>query len=113
MGDRANIKIVNSVNDVPMYFYSHWGGSYLPSVVKRALAREERWSDCQYLARIIFDEMTKDAHGETTGYGLSTYIGDGGERIITVNMEEQIVELSGEKYSFYDYIELSEETLIL
>lgn len=71
MGSRAQVKIVNG-NDPALYLYSHWQADALPELVKSALARKLRWDDPEYLARIIFDEMTKGRQGEETGYGIST-----------------------------------------
>ena len=71
MGSRAQVKIINH-DDPALYLYTHWQADALPELVKTALARKERWDDPEYLARIIFDEMTKGRQGEETGYGIST-----------------------------------------
>lgn len=85
MGDRGNIHFVER-NGGELYFYTHWTGSELPKILARALDRgRDRWSDEQYLARIIFSEMVKDEIEDNTGYGISTYRGDYNYSDLTVN----------------------------
>jgi len=95
MGDRGNIYFVDQHRGkerVGMYMYSHWGGAVIPSVVEAALRRgRERWGDSQYLARIVFCELIKDDLMETTGYGLSTKIGDNEHAIVRVDDVDQTV----------------------
>jgi len=70
MGDRGNIAIQYE-NGQRIYFYTHWKGSQTREIVKKALARKERWNDDAYLARIIFCELIDgDTDGET-GFGIS------------------------------------------
>ena len=67
MGDRGQIKI----RDTGVYLYTHWGGSELMADLKRALKRaSDRWSDPEYLTRVIFDEMKDDDVTSTTGFGI-------------------------------------------
>ncbi|QDP57889.1 MAG: hypothetical protein Unbinned1693contig1002_33 [Prokaryotic dsDNA virus sp.] len=89
MGDRGNI-IVKYNEDI-VYLYTHWGGSELYDVLKRALSRKERWNDPSYLTRIIFCEMVKDDVEGSTGYGISSTAGDGGTDII-VDVAKQTVQ---------------------
>lgn len=89
MGDRGNIIVKDRGSQV--FLYTHWGGYELPNVLKDALIRgEDRWNDGQYLARVIFCEMVKDDIEGTTGYGISSVIGDGGKDI-TVDVDTQTV----------------------
>ncbi len=91
MGDRGNIVIRQGdtpANDV--WFYTHWRGSEIGEVVKEALARKQRWDDASYLARIVFDTLNSD-HGEETGFGISTQIGDNEHTIIVVDVPKQQV----------------------
>ncbi len=89
MGDRGNIYFVDASARGELrgiYMYTHWAGSYVWKVVKDALKRgDDRWGDSQYLARIVFCELVKDAVLDTTGYGLSTSIGDNEHVIIRVD----------------------------
>jgi hypothetical protein len=100
MGDRANIFISEPTKDNPkngMYFYTHWGGNTLLNDLHDALIRgKDRWSDDQYLPRIIFCQMVQDDWESTTGYGLSTRIGDNGHPILVVDTENQMVGITKE-----------------
>lgn len=66
MGERGQIKIGK------VYLYTHWEGDKLKELLKTALSKRERWTDEEYLARIIFCEMVKGSQDETTGYGIGT-----------------------------------------
>lgn len=73
MGDRANAVVLDSFKEPEAVFlYSHWAGTELPDTVRTALAKEWRWDDSAYLARIVFDQMIGDAQGEETSYGIAT-----------------------------------------
>lgn len=95
MGDRGNIFFVDDARGdewTGIYMYTHWSGVELPSIVKAALERgRDRWGDSQYLGRILFCELVKDAPMDTTGFGLSTQIGDNEHLIVRVNDAEQRV----------------------
>jgi hypothetical protein len=90
MGDRAQVLI----EDTGVYLYTHWGGSNLLETVKEAIGSKEgrgRWSDGEYLTRIIFSRMIKhDLMGET-GYGIGTRQHGDIERLITVNCKEKTI----------------------
>jgi hypothetical protein len=93
MGDRGNIIVKEG--DSKVYLYSHWTGSDLPEVARSALKRgSDRWSDGQYLARVIFCEMIRGDLTGTTGFGISSTIGDGGETVI-VDCDERTVQVLG------------------
>lgn len=90
MGDRGNI-IVKSDNS-KVYLYTHWTGSDLPDVIKSGLKRgTDRWDDGQYLARILFCEMIGNDTKGTSGFGISSEIGDGGTDIL-VDVDKQTVD---------------------
>ena len=89
MGDRGNIVVVNRGKRI--YLYTHWRGSDIVNIAKRALGRHQRWSDPAYLTRIIFCEMIDgDVKGET-GYGISTELGDNSHPILVVDCDKQEV----------------------
>jgi len=112
MGDRANIKIVEEDGGV-IYFYTHWSGSRLPITLQEALKRgRDRWTDGQYLSRIIFSEMIKDEVLDITGYGISTVVGDGDDRIIIVNLKNQSILLNDNNFAFDEFTKLTEEELV-
>lgn len=69
MGDRGQIKI--KIDKSAVFLYTHWGGSELNATLANALDRGRgRWSDTEYLIRIIFNEMTKGDEMSETGYGI-------------------------------------------
>lgn len=107
MGDRANVKITSDEGDV--FLYTHWQGTELPAIVQKALARQQRWSDASYLTRIIFCTMlgedTASLTGET-GFGISHTVGDGSDRVVTVNVEAQTVSWKDKSLSFEEFINL-------
>ena len=117
MGDRGNIKIYENDPECAVWFYAHWSGTELFGVLKAALARRQRWDDHQYLARIIFDEMTKGQQGEETGFGISTHIGDNdmGRPILAVGVDAQEVSLKTENgrvletFTFSEFIKLEKD----
>lgn len=86
MGARAQVKI----NDTGVYLYTHWGAGKIVEDVQEALSRRARWSDPEYLARIIFDQM-KGADMSELGFGIGT--GEHGdiEMLITIDTKEQLV----------------------
>jgi len=98
MGDRANIKVCGA-GDV--YLYTHWAGTELPEVLKSALTRGvDRWDDPQYLARVIFCKMV-GTDDSITGYGISSKCGDGDDRVLTVDVNTQMVTWqTGKLYHF-------------
>ncbi len=113
MGDRANILVKESTEDSGVYLYTHGEGSILPEKLHKALAKKVRWNDCQYLTRIIFDVMTENNHGEETGYGISAFLGDGSDRVLVVDCDNQTVSYKGFKiWSFQEFSELSKEDLL-
>lgn len=93
MGDRGNIVIrqeaATSRGDV--WLYAHWTGYQISEVVARALARQERWDDPPYLARIIFCELVKGDESGATGFGISTSIGANEHPIVVVDVPGQRV----------------------
>ncbi len=105
MGDRANVEIKDKDSDSVVYLYTHWDGTELPKTVQKALARKLRWDDSYYLARIVFCEMIKGRIKSETGFGISSVVGDGDDRIITLeNCEVRIND--GLSYTFKDYLNL-------
>lgn len=92
MGDRANIVVKQA--DEQVCLYAHWAGSELPATLQKALQRgKERWDDFQYLTRIIFCEMVPARYSELTGYGITQVPHDGDDRVITVDVAAQTVQM--------------------
>jgi hypothetical protein len=96
MGDRANVRMKYDTDDQPIYLYTHWTGTELPATVQRALKRKLRWNDGAYLARIIFDEMTRGVQGQETGFGIAPFVCDNEHPVIEVDVALQRV-------AFYNY----------
>lgn len=93
MGDRANI-IIEGDGDMfpaPVYFYTHGRGSEIKRSLQATLRRKQRWDDHPYLARMIFCDLIGDYAKESTGFGISTRIGDGARNLLCVNMQQQMV----------------------
>lgn len=108
MGDRANILVKDNSEDTGVYLYTHWGGTDLPSRLQQALRKEERWSDSQYLTRIIFCAMIdREDWDGTTGYGISSMVGDGDDRILEVNVEKATVSVGWRTWTFDEFTGLS------
>ena len=42
-----------------------------------------------------------------TGFGISTFCGDGDDRVLVVNSREQSVTCNGVSYSFEEYVHLN------
>ena len=110
MGDRANIKI-EAEDEEPIFLYTHWNGYCLPETLQGALARKERWDDSQYLTRIIFSEMIKADILDEGGYGISTIVHDGDDRIITVNCADQTVAIRDLIWTFKEFININIENI--
>jgi len=90
MGDRGSVHI----KDEKVWLYTHYGASELTKTIKKALAHKQRWNDAEYLARIIFDEMTRGCCRPYTGYGISGRGPHGDElRIVTIDVENQTVKV--------------------
>jgi len=87
----------------------------LPEILAEALSHEERWGDHEYLARIIFDELSA-CSSEFTGCGIGTEIHGDTWRVINVDPDEQEItfesgngfasdRFSGEVYTFEEFVE--------
>lgn len=79
-----------------MYLYSHWRGYEMPILVRDALARQQRWSDGQYLTRIVFDGIKGDDTESETGFGIGAQIGDNGWPVIVLDPKHQMVRIAEE-----------------
>ena len=96
MGNRANVVIKSNEGTDQVCLYTHWGRDELPAVLRAALVRgKSRWTDAQYLSRIIFCEMTRGEQWEdTTGFGISQQLGDGADSVLTVDIDLQAVSIN-------------------
>lgn len=115
MGDRGNIIIEpnGSTFTAPLYMYTHWRGSGIQQILQSALKRGKgRWNDPSYLARIIFNELTKGCEMEETGFGLSNSLGDNEHPLLWVDMKTRKVRRTEEcgsplsEWGFEEFIAL-------
>jgi len=98
MGDRANV-ILRNEGQPDLFFYTHWNGSELPSIVGDAIKNgRDRWGDESYLNRIIFCSLVAGQEGEHTGYGISSVGGE--DRHVIVNHDTKTINLVGYKGEF-------------
>ena len=104
MGDRGNILVKENDNDSGVYLYTHWTGSYIGNFLQEALSKKQRWDDCAYLTRIIFDTMTRDHHGKTDGFGISTFECDNNHPTLVVNVEKKTVDDGNNVFTFKEYL---------
>lgn len=98
MGDRAQVHI----EDTGVYLYTHWGATNLPTTVANALGRDARWNDPEYLARIIFDEMTEGSHGSETGHGIGMEQHGDVYRVVHINCAEREMTLETGSAAWHD-----------
>lgn len=113
MGDRSNLQLIYG-DGTSIYFYSHWLGVENAVRLYVALARNERWDDESYLARIIFCELVRSYEDEATGFGIAPYMPDNGNPVVVVNMAEQTVTFENEDFetwTFAEYIALDPEEI--
>lgn len=76
-------------------------------VALRSETREDWIADFQYLNRIVFCEMLKDDRKGLeglTGFGITQKPWDGDDRVVTVDVEAQTVEIGGKTQSIAEYI---------
>ena len=92
MGDRSNI-VIEQGDGSRVWLYGHWMGEDSINVVRDTLAHRERWSDAPYLARMLFNRMTRGSELGDTGYGISTSMCDNEYPIIVLDPATQTVKL--------------------
>lgn len=113
MGDRGNIVVKDG--DSKVFLYTHWAGYRVADTIRNALKRgKDRWADGSYLARILFCELIpKEKWEDTTGYGISSTMGDGFESadiMVDVDAQEVVMydgnngEPTGERIKFDLYV---------
>ncbi len=104
MGDRANVVVLESDEQrqgkTAVFLYTHWTGSNLPAVLKRAIDRApDRWGDASYLARNIFSEMTRGSEEDTTGYAIGLALIDNQHPLLVVDVPgQQVIEYDEDEY---------------
>ncbi len=72
MGDRTVFGFRNRENDIPVFLYSHWGGSSRIADLQTALqSANPRWNDPSYATRISISYLIGEAWRDETGYGIT------------------------------------------
>lgn len=72
MGERATIRVIQSWDNTPIHFYTHWTGHQIASILADGLNKAKeagRLDDESYATRIVFDALT-GLQGGSTGYGI-------------------------------------------
>ena len=78
MGCRGNIEIIHpklgvDSGEVSIFLYTHWGGETVCQDLAQALDDgRSRWSDPDYLTRIIFNQLQGD-NRDLTGFGIGIH----------------------------------------
>lgn len=88
MGMRTQVKI----EPTNVYLYGHWSSSTIVQDVHVALSKKWRWTDPEYLARIVFDEMNHEPLTELN-YGIGTTMHSDLDSLIVLNTDEQFIEI--------------------
>ena len=72
MGDRAVIGFKADKEAIPVFLYSHWGGSDRYLDAQRAIeGARPRWDDPAYATRIGISQIVENYWHEETGFGIS------------------------------------------
>lgn len=87
MGSRAQVHI----KDTGVYLYTHWGANHIEQDVIRAIGKQVRWTDPEYLTRIIFDSMKGNNIESETGYGIGTQVHGDIETLVTVSCDKKTI----------------------
>jgi hypothetical protein len=70
---------------------NHYSRGIVRWVIAAGLARAtDRWDDAPYLARVLFQAMIGTDTG-TTGYGISTRLGDNSYPLLVVDIARKVV----------------------
>lgn len=96
MGDRANVFVKEPLSTDPtegVFLYTHWRGWDLAPTVRDALAKQERWDDSQYLARILFQELL-DGDCGTTGFGISAKMHDNERPVLVIDTKAATISVA-------------------
>lgn len=93
------------IRDTGVYLYAHWSGYDLKQALHEALNKQWRWSDVEYLTRIIFDVMVGEDQGQETSFGIGTIQHlDLNYPLLEVDVEKQTITEDGKKWSFEEFI---------
>ena len=102
------------IEDENVWLHTEYEGYNIRNVVCRALRRSKScWNNPEYLARIIFSEMTRDNIDGIVDYGIGTKKHSGVEWSVAINCQGQAVTVTLwdrflESKSFEDFISEAE-----
>ena len=106
MSTRSQVHFTNS----GVYLYQHHDGYDLAERVQNAIKKNVRWTDEEYLTRIVFDSMKsdmeklmKEKYNEEphTGYGIGTSRHGNIEYLVEIDGDDMGEDWTG---SFEDFI---------
>tara|TARA_B110001454_G_scaffold7392_2_gene7069 strand:+ start:4126 stop:4524 length:399 start_codon:yes stop_codon:yes gene_type:complete len=91
MSTRSQVHFKNS----GVYLYQHYDGYDLPQRVQDAIKLNDRWTDEEYLTRIVFDAMKSKFEGQdlTTGFGIGTTKHSDIEYLVEIDCASQQIEV--------------------
>lgn len=98
MGDRAVIGFKADKDSIPVFLYSHWGGSDRYRDANRALeAARPRWNQPDYATRIAISQIIENYWHEETGFGISvehnSFAQPDYEDVIIITWNTRLVEI--------------------
>lgn len=98
MGDRAVIGFKAHKEDIPVFVYSHWGGSDRYRDAMRAIeVARPRWDDAAYATRIGISQIVAGNWADEVGFGISaghnTFAQPDYDDVILVTWDTRTVEL--------------------
>ena len=105
MGDRGQIFI----EDIGVYLYTHYNAAGMHEWLIEALKRgKARWDDPEYLARIIFCDMSRDDSNGLLGLGIGNTRHEDVWRVLRVNCNKQ--KIYDERYHWEQGTTLAKES---
>lgn len=98
MGDRSVIGFRADKEAIPVFLYSHWGGSDRYRDAMRAIeAARPRWNDASYATRIGISQIVENYWSEELGFGISAGHNSFGypdyDDVILITWETRTVEI--------------------
>jgi hypothetical protein len=89
----GQVEVISATGKV--YLYTHTGARELVQHVHTALSLKENWKDADYLARMLFCEMTRGQEmSGSKGYGIGPEFYISAELTVTVDCERRQVLLA-------------------
>ena len=97
MGARTQVKIIHGKKAV--YLYSHYDSGEILGIVQKGLKKGvSRWTDHEYLSRILFCEMIKDDVEGLLGYGIGVSKHGDLDNMVTIDPTKQTISFQADKW---------------